>query len=165
MQPEPGIAGQVAPEWNVPIWFNLPEGHTVLHLADLKGRAVYLYGFQSWCPGCHSHGFPTLVGTMKELGDDPNVAFVAVQTVFEGFEANTAQAAQDTAIKFGLTIPLGHDVGPNNGPSALTRNYRTGGTPWVVLIDPNGIVRFNGFSIEVPAAVATLRTLVTETSS
>lgn len=45
------------------------------------------------------------------------------------------------------TSPVGHDIGPNGEPSPLMRNYRIGGTPWVVLIDTNRTVRFNGFSL------------------
>jgi hypothetical protein len=32
------------------------------------------------------------------------------------------------------------------------RRYRTGGTPWTVIIDRAGIVRFNDFHIEAKAA-------------
>ena len=155
---EYGIVGEAAPEWNVAEWFNLPRGETSLRLDDLAGKVVYLYAFQSWCPGCHSHGFPSLVETMRSF-DDPFVAYVAVQTVFEGFDINTAQAARDTADKFGLDIPVAHDVGAGGAPSPLMRNYRTGGTPWVVLIDAQRTVRFNEFSLPPTEAVQALTEL------
>jgi hypothetical protein len=74
-----------------------------------------------------------------------DVAFVAVQTVFEGFDANTAERAQETAAKFGLTIPIGHDPGPDNTGSTLMRRYRAGGTPWTVITSKDGNVYFNDF--------------------
>ena len=55
-----GIMGQKAPAWSVETWFNLPEGVERIDVADFEGKVVYLFGFQSWCPGCHRHGFPTL---------------------------------------------------------------------------------------------------------
>ena len=146
MLPNYGIVGEAAPEWNVAEWTNLPTGRTSLHLADLDERVVYLFAFQSWCPGCHSQGFPALVETISSAVDS-SVAFVAVQTVFEGFDVNTAQAAQRAAVRYSLDIPVGHDIGPNGEPSPLMRNHRIGGTPWVVLIDTNRTVRFNGFSL------------------
>ncbi len=78
--------------------------------------------------------------------DADDVAFVAVQTVFEGFSTNTADRAWETAREYKLTIPVGHS-GTDNRRSVLMQRYRTGGTPWVVIIDKQGIVRFNAFRI------------------
>ena len=160
MNGEPGITGLSAPEWEVSEWFNLPDSGSSLRLADLGDRVVYLYCFQSWCPGCHSHGFPTLKAVMESFADRPEVAFVAVQTVFEGFEVNTAQAALDTVAKFELDIPVGHDVGLDRTMSPLMKDYRTGGTPWTVFIDRPLRVRFNGFSVTPSDAVTALTTLI-----
>ena len=33
------------------------------------------------------------------------------------------------------------------------RRYRTGGTPWTVLIDPDGVVQFNDFHIAPDKAI------------
>ena len=46
-------------------------------------------------------------------GDDVGVAFVAVQTAYEDLEHNTLEAARETARRFGLDIPIGHDAGPD----------------------------------------------------
>lgn len=48
---QPGIVGQPAPAWGVTDWLNLPPNARALDVADLRGKVVYLYGFQSWCPG------------------------------------------------------------------------------------------------------------------
>ena len=37
------------------------------------------------------------------------------------------------------------------------RDYRTGGTPWMILIDPQRRVVFNDFGIDVEKAIAFLR--------
>ena len=146
-----GIVGRQAPSWGVTEWINLPDGAATLDVADLQGKVVYMLGFQSWCPGCHSRGLPTLKRLAGEYGDADDVAFVAVQTVFEGYSTNTRQRAWDTAREYGLTFPVGHD-GTNGRRSKIMQRYRTGGTPWVIIIDPQGRVRYNDFHIGLSKA-------------
>jgi thiol-disulfide isomerase/thioredoxin len=140
-----GILGGQAPSWGVETWFNLADDRQRLDIDDFKGKVLYLYCFQSWCPGCHSSGFPTLQAMMRENGDDQNVAYVAIQTVFEGFDQNTLEKAQEVARKYALDIPFGHDPGPDGSRSVIMQRYRTGGTPWIILIGSDGLVRFNDF--------------------
>ena len=146
-----GIVGQAAPSWGVAQWTNLPQDKKALDLTDFSGKVVYLYCFQSWCPGCRQYGFPTLVDLVDRYQTAEDVAFVAVQTVFEGYQINTAQAGWRMAQEFGLDIPVGHD-GSNGKRSILMRRYRTRGTPWAIIIDKQGTVRFNGFHITPDAA-------------
>jgi len=153
-----GIAGRPAPSWGVTEWINLPAGERSLDVDDLKGQVVFLLGFQSWCPGCHSRGFPTLTRLIKDYRAADDVTFVAVQTVFEGFSANTARRAWDTAREYELDIPVGHD-GSAGQRSTIMRRYRTGGTPWVIIIDKSGIVRFNDFHVPAQRARAIIDTL------
>lgn len=155
-----GIAGQVAPEWDIAQWFGLPDDQRQLQLGDIASPVVYLYCFQSWCPGCHSHGFPTMAAVRAQLGDD-NVMFVAVQTVFEGYEVNTAERAVSSVQQHGLgEIAIGHDVDPLGGQPSMMRLYRTGGTPWTVIIGPERRVCFDGFQIDEASAVAIIGQLL-----
>jgi len=147
-----GALGAPAPELRVATWFNLPAERETVTLADHAGQVVYLYGFQSWCPGCHRHGFPTLSELIDHYQGDDRVAFLAVQTVFEGFDTNTPERALATAERYQLDIPVGHDGAPGT-PSTLMRDYRTRGTPWTVIIDREGIVRYSDFHIEPARAV------------
>ena len=78
--PRPGIEGRKAPSWGVGQWINLPPGTDSIDVGDFQGKVVYLYGFQSWCPGCRRYGFPTLTKLLGEYDDAEDVAFVAVQT-------------------------------------------------------------------------------------
>jgi len=89
---------------------------------------------------------------MKHFKGDEEVAFVAVQTVFEGFSSNTLKRAGETAARYDLDIPIGHS-GSAGQFSSLMRNYRTGGTPWTIIIDKQGVVRFNSFRIEAEDAI------------
>ncbi len=90
---------------------------------------------------------------------EKDVAYLTVQTVFEGFGTNTARAARSAARRHGITIPVGHDAGRNNTGSRVMKRYRSGGTPWFVIIDKAGIVRFNGFHVRPAAALRLIRSL------
>jgi len=138
-----GIQGQKAPSFGVDTWVQ-SNGASKIDIEDYKGKVLYLYGFQAWCPGCHSHGFPTLQKLSAHYQGDDKVAFVAIQTVFEGFMVNSVNAAKDIIKKYSLNMPIGHS-GSSDKKSEFMRNYRSGGTPWTVIIDKNGIVRFKDF--------------------
>lgn len=157
-----GIQDRPAPPWPVDAWLNLPAGIDQLNVTEFRGKVVYLFFFQSWCPGCHSHGFPTLREVYERYRGNDEVAFVAIQTTFEGYATNTPERALESVGDYGLEIPVGHTEGKGEraGPPGMMRTYRTGGTPWTVIIDRNGIVRFDGFSIEADSAVRTIEALL-----
>ena len=157
-----GILGKQAPQWTVTEWYNLAKDQEAIEISDFEGKVVYLFGFQSWCPGCHSHGFPALQAVEKHYSDNEDVVFVAIQTVFEGFHTNTSAKAKSTVDDFDLDIPVGHDPGPDNTSSLVMRRYRSGGTPWTVIIDRNGVVRYNDFSIQPDVAVSLVDRLLSE---
>lgn len=155
-----GIVGQQAPDWSVSQWKQLPDGVTTLNVEDFRGKVLYLYFFQSWCPGCHSTGFPTLQKLQQQFADDEDVAFVVVQTTFEGHDQNGVGKLLPTAERYGLRIPFGQSAG-NSGTPDIMYKYRTGGTPWVVLIDQQGKVVFNDFHIDPTGAAESIRQLKT----
>ena len=107
-------------------------------------------------------GFPTLQALIEEFEDEDDVMFVAVQTVFEGFSTNSEDKVRETQKRYDLHIPMGHDPGtpsPRTWPN-LMFNYRSGGTPWVVIIDRKGIVRYNDFHIRPDQAVKLINQLL-----
>jgi len=156
MESERGILGKPAPQWSVEQWLNLPPGKKKIEIQDFHGKVLYLFCFQSWCPGCHSSGFPTLQKVITRFKDNDEVAFVAIQTVFEGFSSNTIDHAKQVARKYKLTIPVGQSGAPGKRSQVMAR-YRTGGTPWVVIIDREGVVRYNAFHIDVDQAATLIR--------
>jgi len=156
--PVRGIAGKKAPSWKVDQWINLEEGLPGVDVDSYSGKVLYLYCFQSWCPGCHSSGFPTLQSVSQTFTGDEDVAFVAIQTVFEGFRQNTAEKTREVAEKYSLNMPIGHSGSPKERSHVMAA-YRTGGTPWTIIIDPQGIVRFNDFHIKPLDAVHLIRKL------
>lgn len=158
-----GIAGQPAPELRVEHWLANADGG--LRLADIDQPIIYLYCFQSWCQGCHSHGFPTLNAIRAELserGHGDDVAFIAVQTVFEGHDVNTPDAAIAAVERHGLSgIALGHDSG---NPPAIMADYLTGGTPWTIVIGPDREVLANGFQLDASLTVDAIEAILHPTS-
>ena len=154
-QPARGIAGQPAPELEVERWQDADGEPTEFSIAAERGRWVFLKCFQYWCPGCHESGFPTLQAMQEAFGEHPKVALAAIQTVFEGFSTNGASRIAEIRERYALTMPIGHDAGDPDGdprPSTM-RLYRTGGTPWLILIDPDGLVVYDGFHVDRAALV------------
>ncbi len=87
--------------------------------------------------------------------DNSNVVFLAIQTVFEGHSFNTFKKLVPTQDKYGLPIPMGHDDSTHSDkypvPTTMLE-YRSGGTPWVIIIDSKGQVAYNQFHIEKDSA-------------
>lgn len=142
-----GIRGLKAPPLTVESWHNLPEGKSALNVKDFEGKVLVMLYFQSWCPGCHETGFPLLQQLHQKYRENPNVQMLTVQTVFEGFDTNTTDQGIATLKKFDLVLPMAQD-GNAGQSSKLMESYMTGGTPWVVIVDQAGTVRFDGFQIE-----------------
>lgn len=157
---EAGIAGLPAPPLRDVRWIDgSGEERSPLSLDDLGDGYRILYFFQDWCTGCHAHGFPTLARLVDELADK-KVGFAAIQTVFEGFDVNTFERIRDNQQRYGLNIPFGH-VAPEGGKPwpDLMEDYRTGGTPWFVVIAPDGTVVLDGFQLHPEALIGVLRSL------
>lgn len=92
----------------------------------------------------------------KYKGAD-DVAVFHVQTVFEGAHTNTPGRGPVEAKKFDIEAPVGYDARiDGDRVSLIMRQYGTGGTPWTVVIDKKGVVRFNNFTPEDPATLISL---------
>lgn len=153
-----GIAGQPAPPLRDLRWVDGSGSERAsLSLEELGDGYRVLFFFQDWCEGCHVHGFPTLVRLVSELANQ-NVGFAAIQTVFEGFDVNTFERICDNQRRYGLNIPFGHAV-PDAVWSvpAIMEDYHTGGTPWFVVISPEGRVVFDGFQLDPDQLIQVLR--------
>jgi hypothetical protein len=107
-------------------------------------------------------GFPTLKKLTTVFDGSDQVKFVAIQTVFEGFQYNTPDKVRKNQLKYNLKIPMAYAAGNPDSHRApeIMQNYRAGGTPWTVIIDPSGKVAYDGFHIEVDQAVALINGLL-----
>ena len=159
---ETGIVRLPAPPLEQVRWINENgDERSPLTLAELGQGFTILYFFQGWCAGCHAHGFPTLVTLAAELRDK-GVGFAAIQTVFEGSEVNTFGRLRENQRRYALRVPFGHAVADSasvDAVPAIMEAYRSGGTPWFVVIAPNGRVVYDGFRLDADGLVQALRPL------
>jgi len=145
-----------APELRVDDWIDANgEKTTPVKLADFEGKYKVIYCFQHWCPGCHSVGLPSLQKLVSAFEENDKIAFLAVQTVFEGADKNTYDKILETQKKYDLAIPFGHDAG--DGRSTIMQDYQTGGTPWFIFIDNKNNVFFADFHINTDETIKYLK--------
>jgi peroxiredoxin len=144
--PIPGLGiGDLAPEFEG----DGPKGRvqltdldgTTVRLADLRGKAVWVNFWASWCPPCQFET-PT-IRAMDERYRDRGLVIVAVQV------QQTVQAGRDYAARYGLRYRIGADV-----TGAIFHTYHVFALPTQFFIDPNGVLRqiVNGPLSETRAA-------------
>jgi hypothetical protein len=157
---ETGIVGLPAPPLAHVRWIDENgDARDPLALAELGPGYAILYFFQNWCAGCHAHGFPAFV-TLAEKLRDTGVSFAAIQTVFEGSDVNTFDRLRENQRRYGLHVPFGHAAADSTSADAVPAvmdAYRSGGTPWFVVIAPDGRVVYDGFRLDVDGLVRALR--------
>lgn len=144
-----GLLNQAAPELRVPYWID-PDGNErgALTLDQMGDGFKLLFNFQDWCPGCHSRGFPTLK-KIVDAAPAQITGYGVIQTVFEGAEQNGPEKLRLNQTRYGLDIPFGHDpTREGERHPTFMEDYRSGGTPWFTLIDPNGTVVFADFGLD-----------------
>jgi hypothetical protein len=85
-----------------------------------------------------------------------------VQTVFEGYSSNSQDKLRPNQLKYELEIPMAHAAGNPDSHEIpeIMRQYRSGGTPWTVIINPEGGVVYNDFHIKPDRAVALIKGLL-----
>lgn len=146
-----GIQGRKAPDFRVEHWLD-QEGQKLVkfpEISDYKGKMLYIYCWQFWCPGCRSQGFPTLKRLYREFGQNEHVKFLAIQTTFEGNHVNTLDKLPHIIAEHDLKFPVGHtQAQPGQKIPYFMKNYMTGGTPWGILVGPDGTVLINGYELE-----------------
>lgn len=147
-----GTIGTKAPDLKFAEWLEADgskaDRELTLTNLGLGQKPLLLYCFQSWCPGCHSHGFPTLQRILANKPKDLGVA--VIQTVFEGHDVNTFDKLVETRQQYDLPVPFIQDNGKDasDGRPQTMIAYQTGGTPWFISIDESGIVTYNDFRLQ-----------------
>ena len=132
--PIPGLkVGQLAPELagtadNGSAFTLTDLAGKPVRLADLRGRAVWLNFWASWCPPCQSET-PTL-RAMDTKYRDRGLTLIAVQ-VQQTIDEGNAYAA-----RYDLRYTIGADVS-----AAVFRTYRVYALPTQFFIDPQGVIR------------------------
>jgi thiol-disulfide isomerase/thioredoxin len=131
--PVPGLAlGDLAPE----LALDLAEGRIELtdldgspiRLADLRGKAVWINFWASWCPPCQ-YETPT-IRSLDQRYRDRGLAIVAIQV------QETVDFGRDYAQRYGLEYTIGPDL-----TGDFFHLYRVFALPTQFFIDPEGRIR------------------------
>jgi cytochrome c biogenesis protein CcmG, thiol:disulfide interchange protein DsbE len=120
----PPRRGEPAPAFSLPVVLN---GNGSLSLAALKGHAVYLNFFASWCEPCKQE--VTYIGTLSKEYAKRNIIVVGVD------ELESADKAKKFAIKYHVPYRVTLDDSGDVGGS-----YGLIGLPLHVFISPDGKV-------------------------
>ena len=131
--PEPGLTlGDLAPELEVELAEDRVELTDLdgqpIRLADLRGKAVWINFWASWCPPCQ-YETPTIRSLDDRYGDR-GLVIVAIQV------QQTVQAGRDYAERYGLDYTIGSDV-----TGDFFHLYRVFALPTQFFIDPEGRIR------------------------
>lgn len=117
-----------------------------LRFADLHGRPAVLIFWTAWCPVCKEEAphFNQLAVTYEPLG----VRVVGIN--IQDSPARTEGSVKEFGIKYRVV---------RDSDASVTRRYKVTGTPTIIFLDRNGVVRY--FGNELPSDYrARLRVLI-----
>ncbi len=118
------LQGHPAPDFTITLWNGTPG--EIVHLAALRGKAVVVNFWASWCDPCHSEA-PLLAQLAKD--------YAAQGVVFLGIALETSETDGQQFIRQ-YQVPYG--CGP--APDSLAVAYALTGIPVTVAINAQGIV-------------------------
>ena len=131
-----------APELDVAQWFG--RG-TPASLAALRGRVVVVEAFQLLCPGCVLHGLPLAQRVARAFADAP-VTVLGLHCVFEHHAAQgRADVLQAFLHEWRIDFPVAVDRPDGDDVPHTMRRYALRGTPSLLVIDRDGVLRGHHF--------------------
>jgi cytochrome c biogenesis protein CcmG/thiol:disulfide interchange protein DsbE len=126
--------GQIAPELTVP----LPDGTTYqltdldgqpVRLADLRGKAVWIYFWASWCPPCQSE--TPVIRDLAERYASRGLAVIGI---------SVQETSLDDVRAYATRYQLGYTIATDLS-GYIFRLYRPPGLPTQVFVGPDGAIR------------------------
>ena len=152
--PEEGLQpGDLAPELSVALddgsTFQLTDlGGQPIRLADLRGKAVWINFWASWCPPCQQE--TPIIRAMAERYRDAGLVVVAI-AVQETSPADIRAYAE----RYDLDYTIGFDASGH-----VYREYRVFGLPTQFFIRPDGTIASVGKTVDEAAAVAAIEAIL-----
>jgi len=122
------LDGHPAPDFTVSVLNAAPGQPTSVHLASLKGKAVVVNFWASWCVPCVDEA-PVMEQAWQTY-QSKNVVFVGV--IYQDTQQNALGFVQ----QYNVTYPVGPDP---NGDISIA--YGVTGVPETVFINPKGIIQ------------------------
>ena len=156
----------LAPELQVQTWFNT-DGP--LLLSGLRNRVVVLVAFQVLCPHSVSVGIPQ-AQRIYETFEPSDVAVIGLHATFEHHDAFSPAVLKAFMHEYRLKFPIALDQPSTSSPIPHTMDrYKMRGTPSLVLIDKQGLVRKHTFGpvddLRIGAEIGALTQESTKASS
>jgi peroxiredoxin len=127
--------GDIAPDFEVPLddgtsyQLHDLDGNPV-RLEDLRGKAIWVNFFASWCPPCQ--GETPILRDLAERYEDQGLEVVGVSV-----QETTADDVQAYAERYQLPYTIGFD-----GSGHVFHQYRVYALPTQFFIDPDGRIRY-----------------------
>ena len=125
--------GDMAPEFTLTLddgsiyQLNDLDGNPI-RLADLRGKAVWINFFATWCPPCQSE--TPVMRQISETYRDRGLDVIAVSV-----QETSAADVQTYADKYQLSYTIGFD-----GSGRVFHQYRVYALPTQFFVDPNGVI-------------------------
>jgi PDZ domain len=140
---EYGMVGERFPDITHCHWRGLSPGKNHLRREDLAGKIAVIMVFQVSSEYTATEALPLLSKWYYDYRHDPDVLFFAVQNSFPPHEKNTMESAVALLEQFRLPIPIGLDQATSLD-STVCKLFQAPGHPWFVIVDAQGIIRYDG---------------------
>ena len=123
-----------------------------IRLADLRGKAVWLNFWASWCPPCQQE--TPILRELAERYRDKGLVVVAVAV-----QETTIDDVRAYAARYELKHTIGFDASGH-----IFRRYRVFGLPTQFFIGPDGVIRSVGKVLDEAGAIARISAILPTTA-
>lgn len=141
----PNMAGEPAPGWIIDDWIRAPAAGT--DVTQLRGKTVVMLCVQNNCQASQLLALPMFADAARRFADNDDVVLILHQTAFTDFRFNTSLRLRQLLNQLPPSIAVAHSGNQKSRPVILD-DYGIRGTPWTLIIGPDGVVEFSGCLVD-----------------